>query len=131
VLAASLPGYDEGMGYELHITRAEEWRQSKLNPISLDQWLAYISSDPEMRLDQCATATTPVGDTLNYQSQGLAEWTEYSRNGKDGNFAWFDWQNGEVVVKNPDEELIGKMCRIAQALHARVQGDDGKFYNQK
>jgi len=52
------------MGYELHITRADEWHNSKLNPISLDEWVAYVSSDPEMRFSQCAKATTPVGDTL-------------------------------------------------------------------
>ena len=119
------------MGYELHITRAEEWHKSKFNPITLDEWLAYVRSDSEMRFDQCATATTPVGDTLQYQSEALAVWDSYSGNGKDGNFAWFDFQNGEVVVKNPDQEIIGKMCRVAEVLRARVQGDNGEFYSEE
>jgi len=118
------------MGYQLHITRAQDWHKSSLDPISLNEWVAFVSSDSEMRFDQCATATTPVGNTLQYQSEGLAVWDSYSGNGKNGNFAWFDFQNGEVVVKNPDEEIIAKMCRVAQTLNARVQGDDGEFYGE-
>jgi hypothetical protein len=119
------------MGHELHITRAGDWHKSQFNPIALDEWVAYVRSDPEMRFGQCATATTPVGDTLQYTSEGLAVWDSYSGNGKNGNFAWFDFQNGEVVVNNPDDEIIEKVCRVAKALHARVQGDDGEFYGDE
>jgi len=31
-------------------------------------------------------------------------------------------------VKNPDDEILGKMKRIASALQARVLGDDGEGY---
>jgi hypothetical protein len=118
------------MGYDLHVTRAEEWYQSKMNPISLEEWVAYVRSDPEMRLEGYAEASVPNEGTLGYVSEGLAVWTAYSGGGKGGNFAWFDFQRGEVVVKNPDEEIIGKMCSVAKALSARVQGDDGEFYGE-
>jgi len=39
------------MGDEFHITRTDDWADSEKQPISLDEWLAYIRSDPEMRLD--------------------------------------------------------------------------------
>jgi hypothetical protein len=42
--------------------------------------------------------------------------------------ARLDWRDGQVVVKNPDEILLGKMCEIAAALGARVLGDEGEFY---
>jgi len=32
-------------------------------------------------------------------------------------------------VKNPDDEIIRKMWSIAQALSARVQGDDSETYD--
>jgi hypothetical protein len=118
------------MGYDLHITRADMWYQSKLNPILPEEWFTYLDSDPEMRLVQIAEATTSAGETVRYKSDGLAVWTSYSGNGKDGNFAWFDLQHGEVVVKNPDDEIITKMRQVARAFKARVQGDEGEFYDE-
>ena len=53
-------GYDDGnqpstkgetMGYEIHITRKMEWFDKGGPNISLEDWKAYISSDPDMRLD--------------------------------------------------------------------------------
>ena len=38
------------------------------------------------------------------------------------------WTEGNVDAKNPSRELTLKMCQIAPALSARVQGDDGELY---
>jgi hypothetical protein len=32
-------------------------------------------------------------------------------------------------VKNPDEEILCKMSKLAQRLSAKVQGDDGEVYD--
>ncbi len=43
--------------------------------------------------------------------------------------AWFDRSSaGNIVVKNPDEEIIAKMVEIGYALSAGVQGDEGEWY---
>jgi hypothetical protein len=34
------------MGYDLHITRAKDWLDSKKRLISLRAWLAYVEQDP-------------------------------------------------------------------------------------
>jgi hypothetical protein len=52
----------------------------------------------------------------------------YSGHAVKGNMAWFDYQEGTVVVKNPDDEILGKMRRIAAALGAKVLGDEGELY---
>jgi hypothetical protein len=116
------------MGYDVHVTRASHWTKSKATPIALEEWIAYVGRDPEMRLDGYAEAQLPSGETFRHDSAGLAVWTAYSGHGNDGNMAWFDHRNGEIVVKNPDEEMIEKLCRIAKLLGARVQGDDGELY---
>ncbi|HEX5226774.1 MAG TPA: hypothetical protein VFW44_03655 [Bryobacteraceae bacterium] len=59
---------------------------------------------------------------------GLSVWTTYSQAGNDGNQAWFALYGGNVVVKNPDEEIRKKMHSIAQRLSAKVQGDEGECY---
>ncbi len=88
------------MGYDLHITRAENWLDSEAMPISLDEWSAYVAADPEMRMDGYAEAEVD-GQILRVESDGLAVWVSYSGNGKDGNMAWFDYGRGEIVVKKP------------------------------
>jgi hypothetical protein len=40
----------------------------------------------------------------------------------------FDFRDGRIVVKNPDQATIAKMVAIAESLGARVQGDDGELY---
>ena len=86
-----------------------------------------MASDPEMRLDGFAEA--PVdGGVLRVESPGLSVWTAWSGHEKDGNMAWFDWRSGEVVVKNPDAEILRKMHALARLLAAHVQGDDGEIY---
>jgi hypothetical protein len=116
------------MGYDLHITRKDDWCD-KDNDISLEEWLAAVAADPEMRLDGYAEARLPDGRVLRVESAGLAVWTAWSHNGKDGNMAWIDWSRGNVTAKNPDRPFRRKMWRLAQVLKARVQGDDGEFYD--
>lgn len=120
------------MGYDLHITRKENWfDEEDLNKIKLTEWTDYIKSDNEMRLDNQANTTTEKGDELTYENNGLAVWTLYSKNGLNDNYAWFDFRAGNVTVKNPDEEIKNKMIDIATRLNAKVQGDDGEIYDSK
>ena len=115
------------MGYDVHITRADDWTESQTRPIALDEWTGYITSDPEMRLDNSAEADVE-GNVISYENEGLAVWTEYSGHGVNGNMAWFDYREGRIVVKNPDEEILGKMKQIAEELKGRVIGDEGERY---
>lgn len=117
------------MGYDLHITRKNDWHDSKGSEISLDEWRALVLADPQMRLDGFAEARLLDGRVLRTDSEGLAVWTEYSQHDEACNKAWFLYSHGEIRVKNPDDEIIRKMWSIAQALGAKVQGDDGEVYD--
>ncbi|WP_445503987.1 hypothetical protein [Microvirga sp. G4-2] len=120
------------MEYDIHVTRGKLWFM--LTPeeeISLGEWQQYVAGDPEMRLDGFAEAPLPSGGTLKIEDPSIAVWTAYSKNGTEGNQAWIRWWGGNVSVKNPDDEILGKMLQIARSLNARVQGDDGEFYEEK
>ena len=65
---------------------------------------------------------------LRLENEGLSVWTAYSRHSENG-MAWFSFHEGNVVVKNPDPEILQKMRLLAQVLSAKVQGDDGEFYD--
>lgn len=118
------------MGYDIHITRADHWADSDKNPITLEEWLAYVGTDPEMRHDGFAEATTTGGGTLRIEADGISVWTAYSGHESEGNMAWFSWYGGDIRVKNPDEEIRRKMYRIGKALNAHVQGDEGELYDE-
>ncbi len=116
------------MGYDVHITRKDNWCDEDGPAISLDEWLAYVDGDPEMRLDGFAEATLPDGAVLRVECPGISVWTAYSGHGIGGNMAWFNHAEDSITVKNPDREILGKMVRIAQALSAKVQGDECEVY---
>jgi hypothetical protein len=99
------------MGYELHITRAEFWADNDNNQITVDEWLKFVAADPELKL-------------AGYNGPHFALWSGRSKSPE----PWLDWSQGNVYSKNPDKAIVSKMLQIAQALGARVQGDDGEFY---
>jgi len=116
------------VGYDIHITRKENWFDVEGPTISFDDWTALVNSDPEMRLDGFAEAATGAGQIVKIKGPSLSVWTAYSKNGKDGNQAWLWLGQGNVVTKNPDSEILRKMYVIAQSLGAKVQGDEGEIY---
>jgi len=42
--------------------------------------------------------------------------------------AWIWHFQGNIVAKNPDEEILRKMWRVAQAMSAKVQGEESELY---
>jgi hypothetical protein len=115
------------MGYDVHITRKENWFDDGTE-ISLHELRTFIDTGDEMRLDGHTEAKLPGGHALRVDSDGLAVRTAYRGSTAGGNMAWFDFRSGNVVVKNPDVAILRKMCQIAQKLGARVQGDDCEIY---
>ena len=118
------------MGYELHITRQKDlFDEDDARRISIDEWKEYVDADPDMRLDNYSEIIT-ADKVLRLESDGLSVWTKYSGDGIEGGHAWFGYYEGSIAVKNPDDEIIGKMLEIAESLRASVFGDDGEIYGR-
>jgi hypothetical protein len=66
---------------------------------------------------------------IRIKNEGLSVWTAYSRHREGGTMAWFYFWEGNVFVKNPDSEILQKMRSLAQALSAKVRGDEGEDYD--
>jgi hypothetical protein len=116
------------MGYDVHITRKQDWSDENGPEILLAEWIAVISADQDMRLDGYAETRLSDGSILRVENKGLSVWRAYSHHSETA-MAWFDFRKGNIVVKNPDLEILQKMWSLAQALSAKVQGDDGEFYD--
>ncbi len=114
------------MGYDVHITRKPYWADDDGERIEIDDWLAYLATDAEMRHDGFAEANVS-GGTFRIVEPGLAVWTRHPESPAT---AWVSYSKspGCITVKNPDEPFLAKMHAIATRLGARVQGDEGEVY---
>jgi hypothetical protein len=116
------------MGYDLHITRKDDWADPEGPEISFDEWMAVVNADPELRAEGgYVDRRLPDGGT---QRCALISWIVHSRYRKEGDAPAFDFWRGDISAKNPDPEFCGKMWRLAQLLQAKVQGDDGEYYDR-
>ena len=92
------------MGYDLHITRKEDWSdEDSWFDIPLDEWKSLVANDPDLAIDCSASVFTPQGERCMYK------WTKPFSNGND--CAWFDLEDGNIDVKNPDDDTIKKMLQ--------------------
>jgi hypothetical protein len=117
------------MGYDLHITQKKNWDgwEDEHGPeISFDEWMVVVNADPELHLEGYVDIRLPDRSTFR---QPLAAWTAHSRYGEPGGTSALGLSHGNVTAKNPDREFRCKMWRLAQILKAKVQGDDGEFYD--
>ncbi|HBF35454.1 TPA: hypothetical protein DDW35_12905 [Candidatus Sumerlaeota bacterium] len=111
------------MGYDLHITRKGNWSENGPD-IALEEWVRRAESDPSLQITDSFSADFSDGSRLTYSSEGLALWNGHSSE----NPIPFDFRGGQIVVKNPDEEIVQKMVLLAGELDATVQGDEGEKY---
>lgn len=100
------------MGYDLHITRAEDWFDSETAPIAADEWLAAVAADPELTIDR-------------RNGPYFAVWSHATENRTE---SWLDWSEGQIFTKNPRRTELTKMLILAERFGAFVQGDDGERY---
>lgn len=103
------------MGYEIHITRASSWLESDQNPITTQEWLSLVETDPELMIDK------------RDNGPFFALWLSKSL---EGDHPWFDWSEGAINTKNPDRIILAKALEIAKQLKAQVQGDEGEVYDR-
>ncbi len=99
------------MGYDIHITRAESYYENDGQWIRANEWLSYVSGDPELKL-------------AGYNGEYFALWSGKSKYPD----PWLDWFEGNIFSKNPDDPITNKMVEIAKLLGAKVQGDHGEVY---
>lgn len=111
------------MGYDLHLTKADDWVDAKDHPIEPADWLALVDSDHELSMSPSDfyERRTPDG---NLERVSATAWIA----GSSECTFWF--QDGEVTAKNPDDAATLKLIGIAERLGARVLGDDGEVYER-
>lgn len=102
-----------GMGYDLHITRAELWFDIDQCPISQAEWLALVDSRDDL---------VSVGKVFALRLPGGVE-----------TLMW--WRAGQIAVNEPfgldeavNELVTDALVSLAADANARLQGDDGETH---
>ncbi len=111
------------MGYDVHVTRGDWWEDDG-ERIADQEWRDLVDRDPDLTMTGEVSVETPTGETLTYRSELLALWTGHPEDGP----IPFDFRDGRIVVKNPDDATMAKLIEIAPTLGAQVQGDEGETY---
>lgn len=106
------------MGYELHIVRRKNFEDyEEESNITEAEWKAMVESDPELSWDG------PISeDRYRY-----CYWIKYPELDP-GNPPWFDFYRGSISTKWTEFPCMRKMIRMAEALKARVEGDESEVY---
>jgi len=108
------------MGYDLHVVLTDQWTDSESRPITKADIDRLIASDSELSWSKTeyVEMTEPDGSVARYF---LINWRGTPT---------FWWYRSEIICKNPDEAQVLKLVAIAEALGARVVGDDGERYER-
>lgn len=113
------------MGYDLHIIRSKNTWDSRNNPISVEDWLQIVETDPELKAIDKLVGKNPItGREIIISMPNSAEWEHCEDKCK----VPFHYLNGGISVSNPDEVVIKKMKEIAIRLNAYVIGDEQEEY---
>ncbi|MFI7284634.1 hypothetical protein ACIBOV_30685 [Micromonospora chersina] len=104
------------MGYEIHISRAEEYHDSEEHPIALEEWLSYAERNPGLR------------------AHGWLGWNEdrqpiFENTCADGSVVSLIWFESGINIKGHfDSDPYREFGAIAEDLRANLQGDGGERY---
>lgn len=99
------------MGYDLTITRCDPEDDQCSANIGLEEWLEYVRSDREFRLDGFAEAKLSGKEVLRMEAEGLAVWIKYSaqtRKGtRRGSIISMGRYPSRIRTKKSSEDVLG------------------------
>lgn len=108
-----------GTGREVHISRRVNWWEVDGGQISATEFRTAVAADPDL-------AMVAVPDVWRWEPRWIAELATGAGAEPRENLVW---RAGRIVARRPSAALIAKMCELAKILGARVQGDDGEYYD--
>ena len=103
------------MGYELHITRGDDWSDRKRR-IARDEWERVVAADPDLKLyDEAQRGQRDPVYRLEIPDLD--------------NAFYYQELSGTICVRRGYfEDVLPKVLEIASKLGAVVQGDEGEYY---
>ncbi|MGJ8610652.1 MAG: hypothetical protein ACSHWY_06135 [Octadecabacter sp.] len=113
------------MGYNLYVTRKDEWFDEHGEEIELEEWTAAVASDPGLEMRAEAFVDVGDGKQLIASDPTMAVWLDEAGNPQ----MWFHMFEGNIIGKNPRPPVIAKMHDLSVTLQARLMGEEGEVYD--
>jgi hypothetical protein len=108
------------MGYNIHITLADEWTDSESNPITSD----LLEEVSRISHKNTSGVNPSTGEVIEQSFEESFYWPNESSNNK----CMFHLMSGRLVFKYSDDSQIEIAKDLASYLGAKVQGDEGEEY---
>jgi hypothetical protein len=104
-----------------YITRKTDlFDHSPDKEITLQEWMAMVANDPEMRLDNYTTVKLWNGEDYRYPSPGTAVFLSREPGQSTIREIVFDFVAGSIIIKNADQKAMDKIRLLAFKLNARI-----------
>lgn len=117
------------MGYDLYITRNEDWSDTDGQDITLDDWTGYLAVDQTLVLDPDHAARADPRVASGAKEPSHVRWIEWPDREPGIREAWVWLERGNLVATDADIRFRQKLFLIADALDARLMGENGDVYN--
>lgn len=117
------------MGYDLYITRKDDWSDSEGPDITMDDWTEYLFIDASLEIDQKRAEAVDPRVASHSKEATHTRWLEWPGRIPDEDEAWMWLEQGNIVASDPDADFRRKLFLIADGLGARLMGTDGETYN--
>lgn len=117
------------MGYDLYITRKEDWSDVDGQDITFDDWIAYVTSDKSLRIDAARAAAADPRVASGAKEPSHVAWVDWPDREAGQREAWIWLERGNLVAADADLPFRQKLFLIAVAMNARLMGEDGEVYN--
>ncbi len=103
------------MSYSVYITR--QTPEGEKQSIPLDEWNAYIESDPELQRPEPGHPNN-LANLVLLPVEGVSP----------DDWQWLWWVNGSISSDYPQQPMLKKMGQVAHHFRALVSSDDGDVW---
>jgi len=106
---------EKHMSIYVYITRHADPADESGPQISAQEWVAHVDGELDFRV--------PREDEMEWLGEHARYWTDYKPP------IPFDWVDGQIEVKSPDDRIISRMKAMAETLHATVFSETGEVFD--
>lgn len=95
------------------VARTRKPRESVLDPITREEWEAFVAGDPDLQMIGYRTGVNPfTNEEVRFEAPGLAVLSKEASS--------FQYAFGRITVDRPGPAALAKLEQIAQAFGANV-----------